>query len=340
MRFDLKLTVKFLPGETREISELFAQHQRQHRRGNLLHQRLGLLQQSRAPFRGAAIHVRGQFVHQKPGQRYRLIQQLLEILFAVLAHKTVRIFTLRQKQKPHLFAVGELAQTVFERTPRRAAAGVVAVKTIDNFVGLAQQLLHVHRRGGGAQGRYRIFNAVLRQRHHIQVTLDHDHPARITNCASGLIQAIKLAALFEQRRLRRIQVLGFARAQYATAKADDIAAHIDNRKHDAVTENIVAPALVILLDQPHGSKRARLIIRIRALQILPAVRCIAHAEFFGNVARQSAFLEVLNRLRRFFQRAPKKLRGDEHDFVQVFAIFTLGAPAIAVWLLATLFGHH
>ena len=91
---------------------------------------------------------------------------------------------------PHLLAVRQLPETVFQRAPRRAATGVIAIEAIHNFIGLPQQLLHMRRRGRRAQRGHRVFDAVLCQRYHVHVAFDHDHATCVADRTPRLIQAV------------------------------------------------------------------------------------------------------------------------------------------------------
>ena len=75
-----------------------------------------------------------------------------------------------------------------------------------------------------AERRHRVADAELRQRHHVHVALDHQHAAGGADRVARLHQAVELAALLEERRLGRVQVLRLALAQHAAAEADHRAA--------------------------------------------------------------------------------------------------------------------
>ena len=123
-------------------------------------------------------------------------------------------------------------QRVLQRAPRGLAARGVAVEAEHDGVGQPEQLLHVHRRGRGAERRHRVLDAVLRQRDDVHVALDDDDAAGVADRVARQEQAVELAALREQRRFRRVQVLGLAVAEHAAAEADHAAAAVVDREHD------------------------------------------------------------------------------------------------------------
>ena len=168
--------------------------------------------------------------------------------------------------------------------------------------------------GRRTQGRYGIFHTVLRQCHHVHITFNHQYFLPGADSFLCLEQTIQLAAFFKQRCFRRVEVFrlrgggtrgsghlaasslrGLTLIQYASAEADDLTAHIDDRKHDAVTESIVAFILFAGDHQTSFAQRCILVIRKRGGQILPTVRRITNAEFCGNLATQAALLEIVDR---------------------------------------------
>ena len=134
-------------------------------------------------------------------------------------------------------------------------------------------------------------------------------------------QTIELAPLFEHRSLGGIQVFGLAIAEHASTEADDVALHIDDREHDAITEHVVAPAFVILLDQPCGSERLVGVIREHLLQSLPRIRRVTDAEFLCDVAGKPSAFQVFNRLRRVLQLVAIKLRRLQQRAVKIRTVF-------------------
>src|SRR5690349_16159699 len=66
------------------------------------------------------------------------------------------------------------------------------------------------RRGGGPQRGHRIADAELREGHHVHVAFDHEHAAGRADGVARLHQTVDLAALLEERSLRRVQEIGRA----------------------------------------------------------------------------------------------------------------------------------
>src|SRR5690606_10093159 len=142
-----------------------------------------------------------------------------------------------------------------------------------------------------------------------------------------------VAALVEQRRLRRVQVLGRIVAERAATKADHTPAGVADREGDAVAEAVintirsrallVRSSAAVLLDQQAGVDRVARVLQ-EAGQTVPAVRREADAEALRGVAGDAAFLQVLDRRWRFAQTlAEEALCGGErieraiHDHARI-----------------------
>src|SRR5207253_7773288 len=98
-------------------------------------------------------------------------------------------------------------------------AGKVAVQAIATAVSLTKQLLYLPGGCGGAKRSHCVTDAVLTQRHHVHIALDDDHALRIPDGTPCLKQPVKFAALFEERRLRRIKVFWFALVDYPSPES-------------------------------------------------------------------------------------------------------------------------
>ena len=81
--------------------------------------------------------------------------------------------------------------------PGGAPAGRIAIKAEDNFVRLAEKLLHMDGRGRRTQCGHGKFYFVLGQGHDIHIPLDNHRVPLGPDCASRLRKAVKLPAFFE-----------------------------------------------------------------------------------------------------------------------------------------------
>ena len=98
---------------------------------------------------------------------------------------------------------------------------------------------------GRAERRNGLGNAVLRQGDDIHVALGHEDALFVMRCAPRLGEAVKCAALVEERRVGGIEVFRLAVAHGAAAERDDTAARIGDREQDTVAEKIIGRAAVI-----------------------------------------------------------------------------------------------
>ncbi len=173
------------------------------------------------------------------------------------------------------------------------------------------------RRGGRAQGRHCIFHAVLRQGHHVHVAFDHDHALLRADGFLRLEQAVEFVAFFEQRCFRRVEIFRFALVQHTPAEADDLAAHVDDGEHDAVTEAVVAFASLAFDHQAGLDEAGILVVGHGSLQVLPIVRRITDAEARGDFTGEAAPFEVVDGARSLFELFAVVARGGLHQVVQI-----------------------
>src|SRR5690606_37895056 len=132
-----------------------------------------------------------------------------------------------------------------------------------------------------AERGHRVANAVLRERDDVHVAFHDERPARGPDRFSRLHEAVDLAALLEERRLGRIEILRLALAEHPAAEADRRAAGIEDREDDAVAKAVVALA-VVLDDEPAFDERPVVVALERTLERSPSVRSIADAESRGD----------------------------------------------------------
>ena len=250
----------------------------------------------------------GGFEHEA-AQWHGLLDHGGKALGAVLAYVAVRVMLGWQKQKLDAAHIAGKGQGGFQRLAGGAAAGAVAVKAENHRVGEAEQLLHMLGSAGGAQRGHGIGKAQLGQRHHVHIAFGHQGVAVLAQCAARFKQAVEFAALAEHRGLRRVQVLGFVVAQHAPAKADALALDIADGEHHAVAKAVVAFGFAggvflagLAADDQAAFHQQRVVVVCKdAGQAAPALGRIAQTEGPGDLARQSATLEVVNRPRRVFQ---------------------------------------
>ena len=298
---------------------------RQHRRIERGQQRPGGCDERGTAFCRLRGRAPGELGEQKVRQWDRRVDQGLECGLPATPHGVVGIFAVGQEQKLRLLAVSQDGQRIFQRAPRRATTRIVTVEAEDDHVGDPEELLGVDRRRRGTQRRHGVFDTVLRKRHHVHVALDDHDPAGSADCRTRLKQAIELAALGEQWRFRRVEVLGLALTEYPAAETHDVPAGVMDREHDAVAKSIVALAAVADDNQARGFQRLVLIVGERALERLPVIRCIADAEASGDRAGQAALLEVIDRARSVLEYPAIELGGLEQYPGEILRLF---APAV------------
>ncbi len=234
--------------------------------------------------------------------------------------------------KAEALVVGQRFQRVFQGAPGGLAPGVVAVETENDAVDLAQQLGDVGGGGRRAERRDRIADAVLGQRDDVHVAFGDDGDIGFAQRLPGLRQAEQFAALFEERGFRRVEVFRLALVDDPSAESDDLALGIDDRDHQAVAEAVVAAAGLVFDDQSGKLQFVGVVVRENGLQVLPAVRRVAHAEAGGDFSGQPAFLAIFDGARRGLELILVVLGGARHDFDQrprLAGLFILEAAPFA-----------
>ncbi|MNT25463.1 hypothetical protein D3C72_1609820 [compost metagenome] len=142
--------------------------------GNCRQQGLGFVQAAGPPLGLGHVVARCQLIQEESRQSDRLAQASTERLGPQLADIGIRVVLGWKEQETNRDIVPEHRQASLQCTPGGSPPCPIPVKAEDHLVACAQQLLHVVWRGGGAQCRNGIGNALLRQADHIHVALDHD----------------------------------------------------------------------------------------------------------------------------------------------------------------------
>ena len=153
--------------------------------------------------------------------------------------------------------------------------------------------------GCGAQRGHHVFHAVLRQRHNVHVALNHEHAIDLADRGLRLEQAVQFTAFAENRRLGRVQIFRPAAivlaAQNAATKPNHSALLVEDRKHHAFTETVVAFAAVTRSDKARRFEQG--VIRViveRFGQRLPSGRGPTEMKATRHFAAHTALLEVFN----------------------------------------------
>ena len=210
----------------------------------------GFLAQTRPAFRrieappqhaGAPDHV---------GQRQCCIQHGTHGRCPLGHDQAVGILACRQHGKAQGLPRLQQGQGPLGRAGRGALAGAVAVETERRLGHQPPEFAHLFFGQRRAQRGDRLGEARLGQRNHIHITLGDDDLAAVARGPKRLGQAVKSAALVEERCLRRVQVFGLAVAQDPPAEGDHPAPPIGNGEDDAAAHAIEDVSVVALADQP------------------------------------------------------------------------------------------
>ncbi|CAM5434678.1 hypothetical protein RLIN73S_01362 [Rhodanobacter lindaniclasticus] len=268
--------------------------------GQFRQQRAGALGQPCAAVEAGHVDLTRQLVEEVVRQRHRLPDALLEAVLAFPAHQRIGVLAIGQEQEIRLAAVAQPRQRRLQRLPRRGAAGAVAVEAEHHVRRGAEQQLGVFRRGGRAQRGHGDRQPGLVQGDHVHVALDHHDAGEVCVGLLHLPQREQLAALVEQRGLRRVQILRrLLRTQDPSAKRDHPAAPIEDREHQSFAEAVIGVAALAggdhagLAQQLHPSRA----VAQRLDHAVVAGRRPAEAEARDGVGVQAALGAIRLRVR-------------------------------------------
>ena len=238
--------------------------------------------------------MRSQLAQHELGKRHRLRNQEIKSVHALLTHKTVRIFGVRQKDKIYAFLLGQNLKAILQGSPGRFSPGLIAIKAVDDAIDLPQQFLYMRSSRCSTERRHRITDAMLRQGHNVHVTLNDNDRILLAQSRTGLRQPKDLAPLFKQRGFRRIEILRLTIAHNPPAKGNHFAFLVHDRKHHTVTKTVIEAPLLVFDHQPGLLQFNNTIVVERSPQILPAIRRITDAKFLCDFPTEASPFQVIN----------------------------------------------
>jgi hypothetical protein len=145
-------------------------------------------------------------------------QLCLETTRAVRAHEGVGVLALRQGDDLHRCA---LPEKLVAGSERRLQAGLVRVVQQIDVARVSPDELRLILGEGGAHRCDGRFDSRADEAQDIEVSLDHEHALVAPRRLLGPVEPIEQTALAEDRRLRRVEVLGLPRAEQPATEADD-----------------------------------------------------------------------------------------------------------------------
>ena len=169
------------------------------------------------------------------------------------AHQIVGVLALRQQREFQALAGLQPRQRQIDGAIGGAHAGAVAVEAEHRLVrhlpDEAELVLGQRR----AERRHRRGKAGADHGDDVDITLDHDDGRAVMRRLARGEDVVERAALVEERRLRRVEILGRnVLLQRAAAEGDDAAAQIGDREDHAVAETVVRHRNVVAGDQQAG----------------------------------------------------------------------------------------
>ena len=284
-----------------------------------------------APLGQAQIAAFAGSFHQESAQRHGIAHMARKRLGAMGADETVRVVFWRQEQELDGARIAGVGQGAVQRLARGAPPRRVAVEAEDDLVGEAEQLVHVLAGAGRAQRGHGVAKAELCQGHHVHVAFGHQGVAGLADGGARLEQAVQFAALVEHRRFGGVEVLGFFVAQHAPAKADALALDVADGKHDAITEAVVALAILLADDHQARFVQQRAVVFGKdAGQVAPALWRVAQAIAFGDLPGDAPALQVRHRTGRRLELLAPGFAGFFQHIGQCGLLLARGGSALAL----------
>ena len=287
----------------------------------------------RAPVLRGQIDRVGRAQHPIFARRHRL--ERLKAVRALLPHILVGIHAARNVDDSgrHILRFKNIQRAQNRLLPR--AVAVIAHPHLGRIALEQARLLLGERR---AQRRHNARNALLAQRHHVHIALDQNQPLQPALLARH-VEGVQSLPLVEHRRVRCVEVFGIAVAHDAPAEAQHLALRVDDGKHRAVAEHVVAAAVLL-------ARKAGLLELLErkalpgqmARERVPALRRGAKSEAAYARVVQPAFVQIAQRLRalRRPDRGVIKARRLEIGLVDAFPE---RAHFVAVAAVADAFGQ-
>ena len=199
-------------------------------------------------------------------------------------------------------AGAEQGQGAADRAHRGALAGGVAVEAQHRHLDQPPQQFELAFGQGGAHRRDRLADAGGRERDNVHVAFDHHDPPGLARDRAGAVQIVQRAPFVEQRRVRRIQVLGcicFRRLENTPAKSDRPPARVLDRQHQPPAETGVG-FLALDVDQQAGFDQQPGVEALERLadQLAP-FGGVAEPEPLDRVRIEPALLQIFARFLAF-----------------------------------------
>ncbi len=256
-------------------------------------------------------------------QRLGAVEQRLHGLGTARAHEGVGILAGRQE---HAAAPQPRFDEDREAARRGSPARRVAVEAGDHAFREATEHAQLVGGEGGPERRDDLRDARLGERDEVEVSLDHHHATALADGVAGEAEPVERAALVEDRRLGRVEVLrrrvaGRRRSgKDAAPERHHATAQIGDREDEAIAEAVDEAARRAPHHQAGGDRvveRQRLRAQV-AREVVAATRGVAEPEALHGLGTDAALGEVgpAACALRSAQRATEERRGrlaDRHQ---------------------------
>lgn len=153
---------------------------------------------------------------------------------------------------------------------------------------------------GGSEAGYGVGKAVLCQCNYVHVAFGDKAVTGFLYAGARLVQAVEFLSFVENGGFRRVEVFGFALAEYAPAQRDAFASDVANGEDNAFAKTVVAAVFAgggfgggFVNDQSRLLQQSVIVVEKGCGKVLPALWRVAQAVLTGNVGVDVAVFQVL-----------------------------------------------
>jgi hypothetical protein len=193
------------------------------------------------------------------------------------------------------------------RPQHRLLPGGVGVEGQHHLLDHARERRHLVAGDRRPHHRHRLLDPGLMQGEDIGVPLDHDRAVGLGDRRFRLVDPIEQLALVEEVGLRRVHVLGaLVVAHRPAAEAENAAAAVTDREHDASAETVVLAPVAVALDEADAVQLLGAEAGLLAADedLVPGAGRVADAEGAQSLLAEAALGQVPARLLRL-RRLPE-----------------------------------
>ena len=269
----------------------------------------------------------------KLGHSHRVLDGLVESRDIALGEKGIGILARRQRQHPQRDVLARNAEQL-RRAQRGFDPGIVGVEGEHHVLGIPTDHTDMVLGQRGSKRCNDERESGLMGSDDIHISLDHEDQITLLNSLARPVETVQHPALRENRRLRRVEILGLTVADNTPTKADDPLLHIDDGEQEPSAKPVGERPGVVgrRKDQPglFGVFQMNLLLPKEIGQLAPVVGGIPDLEVLEGRVNETAPLGVRPRRVVTAEAVAKKLERGGIDRVRALLLRLLALRGLAV----------